>query len=500
MAVVAVFMSPNHLLQALAEYDFSGQDEQAIREQWIYPLLSLLGYGIGTPNHVDIPFKVDLRPPARALGHKRWEIDYRPTVHGVGLWIIEAKRPDEDLFSEQHLGQAWGYATHPRVDVPFMALANGTRVCVFDLAEDIWEKPFIDIEQADLPSRFAELEAVLGARRVAEEVRRRQLRHLRTALRAQLDDDALEQTLADVRAIVDEARPLVEANRAAVRADAWVQRERERDKAAREIDVWGNAFAANSPNMVVTGDLTNVARMVREREPGDRAAAFDEMLSVARVGDTVRQTFSLRVFRLGVALRLVGVDGCDDIARRTADEVARDAAERFPDSPVDAAAHDFERALSAFLARWTLASGTQSAREAAGRLESTMDVERFLREDVLHGLSAAAMLDRTVELRFRLIWTAQEPWKADALADLSETLRAAHAELGPPPDIRIGQIGNKNYEMHLLSDPLGPGVANVIADVVDRRYPLEVDDDLAVVQRRHAADVLHRRFPGHGRV
>lgn len=69
----------------------------------------------------------------------------------------------------------------------------------------------------------------------------------------------------------------------------------------------------------------------------------------------------------------------------------------------------------------------------------------------------------------------------------------------PPPDIRIGQIGNKNYEMHLLTDPLGPGVANVIADVVDRRYPLEVDDDLAVVQRRHAVDLLHRRFPGHGR-
>jgi hypothetical protein len=128
-----------------------------------------------------------------------------------------------------------------------------------------------------------------------------------------------------------------------------------------------------------------------------------------------------------------------------------------------------------------------------------MDVERFLREDVLHGLSAAAMLDRTVELRFRLIWTAQEPWTADALVDLSERLRAAHAELVPPPDIRIGQIANKNYEMHLLTDPLGPGVANVIADVVDRRYPLEVDDDLAVVQRRHAADLLHGRFPGHGR-
>lgn len=75
------------------------------------------------------------------------EIDYRPTVHGVGLWIIEAKRPDEDLFSELHLGQAWSYATHPRVDVPFMVLANGIRLGVFDLGEDEWDKPILDIQQ-----------------------------------------------------------------------------------------------------------------------------------------------------------------------------------------------------------------------------------------------------------------------------------------------------------------------------------------------------------------
>jgi hypothetical protein len=138
--------SPKRLLEALAGYDFTGQDEQAIREQWIYPLLSLLGYGLGTPNPVDIPFKVDLASPIRALGSRRMELDYRPTVHGVGLWIIEAKRPDEDLFSELHVGQAWSYATGPRVDVPFMVLANGIRLGLFDLGED--ECAVLDTDQA----------------------------------------------------------------------------------------------------------------------------------------------------------------------------------------------------------------------------------------------------------------------------------------------------------------------------------------------------------------
>ena len=83
-----MFVSPPHLLRALAANDFSGQDEQSIREQWIYPLLMLLGYGPGTPHPIDIPFKV--AAPVRAFGSRRWEIDYRPTVYGVGLWIIEA--------------------------------------------------------------------------------------------------------------------------------------------------------------------------------------------------------------------------------------------------------------------------------------------------------------------------------------------------------------------------------------------------------------------------
>jgi hypothetical protein len=60
--------SPKRVLEALAGYDFTGQDEQAIREQWIYPLLTLLGYGLGTPNPVDIPFKVDLASPDSCAG------------------------------------------------------------------------------------------------------------------------------------------------------------------------------------------------------------------------------------------------------------------------------------------------------------------------------------------------------------------------------------------------------------------------------------------------
>jgi hypothetical protein len=94
-----------------------------------------------------------------------------------------------------------------------MVLANGTRLCVFDLTNEEWDFPILDIQQSELPTRFIELQTVLGARRVAEVVRRRQLRYLGSALTAQLDEDALDQTLENVAALVESARPAVQANR-----------------------------------------------------------------------------------------------------------------------------------------------------------------------------------------------------------------------------------------------------------------------------------------------
>jgi hypothetical protein len=121
-------------LDFLARFDFEGHDEQSIRDQWISLLLRMLGYGLeGT---VMRPKVLKLRPPLRKQGYHSWRLDYAPTVHRVGLWIMEAKHPKENPFSETHLGQAWWYATDPRVNVPMMVMTNGRRLGVFDLVQE----------------------------------------------------------------------------------------------------------------------------------------------------------------------------------------------------------------------------------------------------------------------------------------------------------------------------------------------------------------------------
>ena len=379
-----------------------------------------------------------------------------------------------------------------------MVMANGVRLCVFDLTQEHWEEPVCDIAQADLPQRFAELEAILGARQVAEFVRRRQLRHLRQALSAQLDDEALDQTIEDVRAIVEEARPEVEARRNAVRREAWAEWLDREERWGAEVGVWGIAFAANGAGVVTGGQISDCARLIAEREPTDRAAAFDEMISVARIGDTTRQTFPLRVLRLGVALRCVAIEGCDPVARETAERLVSEAANGLRDDPTAAAAHEFERVMPALLARLVLLRGTSAAEAAVESARETFDVERFLRATVLEGLSAEAMLNTSVALAFRQIWTTFEPWAADALTAAARRARGVLGELPAAQDVRIGHVNNANYETHLTHDPLAPGTRNVVAQVAEPEIPTSDPGPESDAQRDFAKQLLAAYFPSDG--
>lgn len=490
-----MFGDPRQLLSRLATTDFEGHDEQSIREQWIYPLLMLLGYG--DPQHlVDIPFKVDLAEPVRAIGHHRFEVDYRPTVFGRGMWIIEAKKPAEDLFSPQHLGQAWSYATHPEVDVPFIVMANGLRICVFDITKLRWdENPEVDIAQADLPTEFGRLDEVLGARKVADFVRRQQLRHLRTALTAQLDEDALDKTLRDVEEIVAEARPAVRRNRSDLFLEAFMEAMAERDRSAREIGVLGLALGCISPAVPIGADVETCAQMIREMDPGDRTAAFDDFAEAARIGDTVRMTFGLRVLRLAVALRLADDPACGERARQIADAAAHDAVTALADDPLGAAAHQFERVLPAFLARFVLADADDAIR-VADQLRAHMDVEAWIRRDAGVGLGPGAMLDRQVEILFRMVWSNFTPWTTEVLHEVTDALRSLLPKLPIRKELRVGQVGNAFYETHLTYDPLAPGTKNVIRDVADPPSMSAGHEADIAVRTAFASELLDRYFDG----
>lgn len=313
-------------IQRLAEYPFEGRNEAEIRGDWIEPLLRLLGYGLGTRHDVLRERRLQLAEPSRMIGSTRIEIDFIPTVFGEQLWIIEAKRPQEgdDLFSPEHLGQAWSYATDPRIAVPLIVLCDGTRLGVYDVTRVEWDTPIFDRPKAELPESFEELFELLAAPRVAERIRRDQLAHLRRALMAQVDHKPLDATLKDVEAIVAEARPVVSERREQVYREARERLERDGTKAMDAAGIWGLAGHLNGPMWSTLNDIDHGVRLIREQPAQLRQREFEdfEKVGVVNEGEEPRIWFWLALARMGCAILLSEDEGCGPICREAAEQAA----------------------------------------------------------------------------------------------------------------------------------------------------------------------------------
>lgn len=463
--------APNDL-QLLAEYRFEGRNEAEIRGDWIEPFLRLLGYGLGTRNDVLRERQLKLAEPIRMIGSKRIEIDFIPTVFGERLWIIEAKRPQdgEGLFAPEHLGQAWSYATDPRVDVPFLVLCDGTRLGVFDVTRVDWEEPIFDRPMTELAEAFEELFDLLGARRVAERVRRDQLKHLRTALMAQVDHKPLDETLEEVSTIVAEARPVVTERREQRYSEARERIETQGGAALDAAGIWGLAGHLNGPLWSTMGDVDHGVRLVREKEPVLRSREFAdfEKACIRKEGEAPRIWFWLSLARMGSAVLLSEDEGCGEMCRAAAEQAARDHSSAFADDPLQAASYELQRALGPL--GWRVAANAKpQIDEAAKQLEDSLEAEEWLRLDSEIGVSAIADYKRRALFGPRAILAQIDPWDLNTLKRTSKAARMM-LEMLPKPDGMEGllPIGDPWQESWLTGDPLRDASAATLQALATR--------------------------------
>jgi hypothetical protein len=460
-------------LEHLATYCFEGRNEAEIRGDWIEPLLRLLGYGLGTRHEIRRERNLALRPPARMIGSSRIEIDFVPTVFGQRLWIIEAKRPQDgdELFSDEHLGQAWSYATDPRIAVPLMVLCDGRRLGVFDVTRPEWDRPVFDKPKAELPAWFAEVFAWLGARRVAERVRQRQLAHLRTALEAQVDLDALDRTLTEVKTIVDETRPVVRERREEIRREAR-ERAQARGTAARDAaGLWGHAQHLNMRWLYSTAaDVDQAVSLVRRCPPMLRIREF-EYFEKATTPKGVRHTrmwFWVRVARLGCAVLLVDDEGCREHCRDAALQAARAHATGFANDELGAAAYRLQRLLGPL--SWRIAAHSKTTLDAAARrLLGSLEAEEWLRLDGEIGVTSEAAYKRTAFLTASAILARISPWDVATVTQAANTVEHLLARLPKLTALDdLQPAGNPWLESWLHSDPLRDASARTLQSLAAR--------------------------------
>lgn len=459
-------------LQLLGEYRFDGRNEAEIRGDWIEPLLRLLGYGLGTRHDVLRERVLSLRPPARMIGSHRLEIDFVPTVFGERLWIMEAKRPqdEEDLFSEEHLGQAWSYATDPRISVPLMVLCDGTRLGVFDLTQEKWETAVFDRPKAELPECFDDLLELLGARRVAERIRQRQLGHLRTALMAQVDIDALDRTLADVETMVKDARPVVIERREGIQREARERIESQGTPAIDAAGIWGLAGHLNGPLWTTRSDIDHGVELIRRLPTHLRVREFEnfEKACIQKDQEQPRMWFWLAVARMGCAILLSDDEGCGQVCREAAIQAANNHANGFADNPIQAASYQLQRHLGPL--GWRLAANVKPTLDAsAAKLAQSLEVEEWLRLDAEIGLTGTARYKWVALFSPRAVLAQVDPWDKPTIEETTEGVKRLLDALPKPAGFeKLMPIGDPWQESWLRGDPLRDGSLATLRDLAER--------------------------------
>jgi hypothetical protein len=156
----------------LSGFDFAVLDdpdfqEDSVREDMITPILRSLGYS--SASHARIIRSKKLLHPFVSIGSRSKPIyiipDYLLEVNGRYAWTLEAKAPTEDIRNSKHVEQAYSYAIHSEVRVPYFALCNGREFVLYHISR---REPILQFDLRALSNYWENLCALLGPDRVLE--------------------------------------------------------------------------------------------------------------------------------------------------------------------------------------------------------------------------------------------------------------------------------------------------------------------------------------------
>jgi len=155
------------------EFDFTllddpGFKEDSVREELIYPLLRRLGYSASPPNQ--ITRSPVLLHPYVYIGSKPHKInivpDYLIKRDGQPFFILDAKRPSEEIVRGVNVEQAYSYAIHKDVRAEVFALCNGREFALFHISH--WPA-LLTFSLADTENAWSKLAAIIGTDAVQRE-------------------------------------------------------------------------------------------------------------------------------------------------------------------------------------------------------------------------------------------------------------------------------------------------------------------------------------------
>lgn len=218
--------------------DFSEYNEMDIREEFIAPLLGILGYSKNTINGIIREKSLELTEPFQRVGRKMIRIDYAPTIRLKSFWILEAKPGNIRQMDSGDLLQAYLYATHPEIQAEYIVLCNGWKLCIYDVHQiNNWNKPFFEISQSDCESKFDELFEILSAKTMLAFRRKQLLQQIRNTFEVELDKNQWLEFVREFNSMKIPLEKIIDENVWNLQRTEFQKREKNRKTQLQNEDI-----------------------------------------------------------------------------------------------------------------------------------------------------------------------------------------------------------------------------------------------------------------------
>ncbi|MEG4026626.1 hypothetical protein [Microcoleus sp. S13C4] len=128
-------------LEKLSTLEFSTYSEADVREEYLMPILRLLGYRKDLDYSVSREDSFKLDDLFLQVGSTQVRLDYICSIRKEYFWLIDAKKgkckdsTNPPQIREQDVSQAYFYSLHPTINCKYFVVSNGWYLNVYDRDE-----------------------------------------------------------------------------------------------------------------------------------------------------------------------------------------------------------------------------------------------------------------------------------------------------------------------------------------------------------------------------
>jgi len=261
--------------------DFTDWNEIDIREDFIAPLLNLLGYAKNTVDNIIREQSLNLQEKYHRIGRKQIEIDYIPTLRLKKFWIIEAKPGKDKDMNFGDLLQAHFYAIHPEINARFIVMINGWEIRVYDaLVANTWDDYLCLCTQKNCELNFNELVQILGSKSMTAYLRKYILATVKESLMVEVDVQKAEELKSDVFKIYMDTLPVIRKNADDLKMQWWRKAEKNEAEWLKTMTLEHLFIFMDRPTDARGMYGMELARRIKEIEGEERHKLYRKMIQI----------------------------------------------------------------------------------------------------------------------------------------------------------------------------------------------------------------------------